>query len=538
MENNPSTLSNELKQGAIDKENLLFYFIIVAILILRTTLLGRGLASFTDEYRYFYTLDAVKQFSQGHFTQGIVALYATQGRPGDAFIRLIPAVVQAAIFKVFHINTNTPTSLVTAAWMNWGILVINIVLFYKIAKSLFDNRWTKVAVIIYVCLANTNIYIRHILPYDISLCFFLLALWLVVKDYKGKLFTDKLPAFKIGIFSGIAFVIYPGYFLAPAILGLMMIELPITKSSLQRLLVRGAVYVIGFVSVILTFELIARLGGVSYLMSGSTLSSTVTQGDFSEGYSFAVSYLINVEKALGYLLLMLLLWSLGSLLWPARFGSAETIKFRQQRILLTLTLMLSWLCYASLAYVGHKLVFYGRILHLFMPMLVLVCICGIANLKHSSIRYFLTVVSAASFLTFFVAYSKVLYVKDVAFENKIYAPLPAHVTRFDTACGDEDFIYEPFQPKYSDKPDLLTANMNNTLLLVNFGFLYPIRCHKSLGDMRGRGELLLQGEYMGKFAPYQYEGYSSRERQLLNAEEYQFQVYSLTTDGKKSVGLN
>ncbi|MEL5995599.1 hypothetical protein [Hymenobacter segetis] len=535
MGNNTFTLSIESNYNKIDKENLLFYFIIVAILILRTTLIGKGLVSFIDEYRYFCTLDAVKQFSQGHFTQGIVALNSTQGRPGDAFIRLIPAVVQAAMFKVVHINTNTPTSLVTAAWMNWAMLIINIVLFYKIANALFNNRWSKVAVIIYACLANTNIYLRHILPYDMSMCFFLLALWLIIKDYKGKLFTNKLPAFKIGVFSGIVFVIYPGYFLAPAMLGLMMIELPIIKSSLQRLLVRGAVYVLGFGMVIMAFEITARIGGVSYLMSSSTLSSTITQGDFSEGYSFAASYLINVERGLGCLLLILLLWSLVSILWPTRFGVTETVEFRKQRVLLTIVLMLGWLCYASLVYLGHKLVFYGRILHLFMPMLVLVCICGIANFKHSSIRYILILISVASFLYFFIGYSKVIYVKDVAFDNKIFAPLPAHVIRYNTACGNDVYDYEPFQAKYSDRPNLAAANANDTLLLVNFGTLYPIRCHNTLVDIRNRGVLLAQGDDMSEFLPYQYEAYNSRERQLLKTWPYQFQIYTIPSQDRKAI---
>ena len=534
METNTSAPLIRLKRNKIDGEDLIFYFIIVTILILRITLLGRGLISLMDERRYFLTLQAVKHFSQGHFVQGIVALNSTQGRPGDAYIRLIPAVVQAAIFKVFHINTNTPTSLITAAWVNWGILILNTFLFYKIAKVLFDNKWSRIAVIIYVCLINTNIYMRHILPYDTSICFFLLALWLVVKDYKGTLFTKRSPAFKIGVFSGIAFVIYPGYFLAPAIVGLMMIELPITRSSLQRLLVRGTVYVFGVVVVILTCEIIARLGGLSYLMSGSKLSSTITQGDFSAGYSFAAAYLIDIESALGCLLLLLLLWSLGSLLSPIRLRTAETTEFRERRVLLTLVLMLSWFYYASLVYLGHKLVFYGRILHLFMPMLVLVCIYGIAHVKHSGFRYLVIIISVVSFLAFFRDYSKVVYAKDVAFDNNIFAPLPAHVLRYNTACGDNDIMYEPFQTKYNDndKVSLSAANANDTLLLVNFGVLYPIRCYNPLGDMRDRGVLLIQGNDMAKFPPYQYESYNLRERELLNTKDYKFQVYALFSDKK------
>lgn len=537
MGNNTSIPSIESARNKTNKEDLLFYFTLVGILILRTTWLGRGLVSFIDEYRYFCTLEAVKQFSQGHFTQGIVALNSTQGRPGDAYTRLLPAVVQAAIFKVFHINTNTPTSLVVAAWMNWLVLIINTFLFHKIARALFDSKWSKVAVITYVCLTNTNIYVRHILPYDTAICFFLLALWLVIKNHRGNSFTKKLPAFKIGVFAGIAFLIYPGYFLAPAMVGLMMIELPITKSGLQRLLVRGGVYASGFAAVILACELLARLGGLSYFTSGSKLSATVTQGDFSAGYSFAATYLINVESVLGCLLLFLLFWSLGSLLLPIRRPATETAEYRQRRILLTLVLMLSWFCYASLVYVGHKLVFYGRILHLFMPMLVLVCIYGVAQVKYRGARYFLIVVSAASFLVFFGNYAKVAYAKDVAFDNNIFAPLPAHVLRYNTACGDDDFIYEPFQSKYNDRASVSAANAKDTLLLVNFGTSYPIRCYKPLGDMRGRGTLLIQGEDMAKFPPYQYEAYNLRERELLNSKNYQFQVYTLFAD-KNNININ
>ncbi|GAB3869826.1 hypothetical protein GCM10028824_17500 [Hymenobacter segetis] len=125
--------------------------------------------------------------------------------------------------------------------------------------------------------------------------------------------------------------------------------------------------------------------------------------------------------------------------------------------------------------------------------------------------------------------------KDVAFDNKIFAPLPAHVIRYNTACGNDVYDYEPFQAKYSDRPNLAAANANDTLLLVNFGTLYPIRCHNTLVDIRNRGVLLAQGDDMSEFLPYQYEAYNSRERQLLKTWPYQFQIYTIPSQDRKAI---
>ncbi|WP_426060734.1 hypothetical protein [Hymenobacter sp. B1770] len=521
-----------LKENRLDIEIFIFYFAILTIILLRSSLIGHGLTSFVDEYRYFFTLEAVKNFAEGNLKEGIVSLYSTQGRPGDAFIRLLPAIIQAGLFKIFNINTNTPASLVTAAWMNWVILIINTVLFYSIAKSFFNDKWSRVAVVMYASLVNSNIYIRHILPYDISICFFLIALLLIVKGYKNEFPEKKIPVFTVGLISGLCFVTYPGYFMAPLILGIMMIEFPFGINAFRKLILRVSVYIAGFTSIILIFELIARLGGVSYINSSQTLSATITQGDFSEGYSFAVLYLIKVERVLGSILLILLLLSFVSLLRIIIKFPAHIDKFQAQRILLTIALILSWGCYASLVFYGHKLVFYGRTLHLFMPLLILVGMYGIASVNRAGARYLLVAASLASFLIFFVDYSKVVYVKDAAFAKKIFSPLPLLRMRSNTACGNEEFKFEPFQSKYKNETGNSQSKEKNALLLVNFGYLYPIRCYRPLGDMRNRGILLVQGDYMAKFPAYQFEGYNKTERDLLTTKNFQFQIYSIKGPNK------
>jgi hypothetical protein len=138
-------------------------------------------------------------------------------------------------------------------------------------------------------------------------------------------------------------------------------------------------------------------------------------------------------------------------------------------------------------------------------------------------------------MMFLLKYSKVVYVKDVAFANRVSSPLPMSLIRINTACGDEVFKFDPFQSKYKGEATNWQSVAKDTLVFVNFGFLYPIRCYKPLGSTSQRWILLAQGDYMGKFPAYQFEGYNKKERQLLTENDYKFQIYSINGNSKRAI---
>ena len=276
----------------VKAERKVFLLSIIVVLIFKLTLLRKGLMYFPDEYRYFSSTLAIKKFFGGDTIGGIVALNSTQGRPRDAVCRLLPAAVQAILFKIKGLNINTPASLLLNAWVNYIILLLNAGLFWLIARKLLKRELVVVAIILYICTVNYKLYIRHVLPYDEALCFFLIAMLLVLKCIEAEAGRSKV--FWAGVSTGMCYIVYPGYFLAPVFLGILLLSRGANKTSWGQVARREFLLAAWFVFVIVAFEGLARVGGRSYLFASQTLSSTTVLGDFSAGYSFVPEYLIAV----------------------------------------------------------------------------------------------------------------------------------------------------------------------------------------------------------------------------------------------------
>jgi hypothetical protein len=514
----------------------LFYILIISIFLLRIRLIGQGITHFADEVRYFNSIEAVKEFAQGNFKRGITLLNSTQGRPGDAFIRLLPAIVQAVMYKALGINTVTPQSLVVAVWMNWIVLIINTVLFYKVAVRFHSISIAQVATVVYVTLINSNIYLRHILPYDIAIGLFLWALLLVLREQASYTPVRRSVYVKAGVLSGLCFAVYPGYFLAPLIVGVMAIDIPIKrfKAELARLFASGLLFVLGFGGVLLLFELIATGGSSSYLMSSRELSTTINQGDFSAGFSFAPEYLLVVEKLMGWVLLGLLPVAATLLTRSTTLLSNHAVTPRVQLEKLAILLGFGWFSYASLAYFGHSLVFYGRTLHLFIPLLVLVCAHVLLSAKSWNIRIYTTfccaamLVCMASFVWFYIGYVNLGYEKDILFQHGIHNPLPEHTWRYNTVCSAQDNFTTPFQHKYISDDKNNGFKSNDTLVMVNFGYIFPACASAPIKiPNQNRLQLLVKAPVTTTYVPYQFEGWNAKERKILNNGEFNFAVYKL-----------
>ncbi len=103
----------------------------------------------------------------------------------------------------------------------------------------------------------------------------------------------------------------------------------------------------------------------------STLSGQITQGVFDEMLTYGLSYLIEVERWGGAVVLV----GIAACLWQC----ANVIRLREWekhgRVLLPLGLVAGgFIAYSAAGYFLHAMVFYGRLLHQYYPF---VCI-GIA----------------------------------------------------------------------------------------------------------------------------------------------------------------
>ncbi|OGX83504.1 glycosyltransferase family 39 protein [Hymenobacter glacialis] len=201
------------------------------------------------------------------------------------------------LLLLFKLNPNSPPSLQVPQAFNVLIMGLNALLLYRIYRRFFSANISLVGIVLYSGLVNTNVYLRHILPYDHSLFFFLLALsGLLAPTDAG---TTRRHWWS-GILAGVSYAVYPGYFLGPLVLlGLSLALSLVPEGREEKPLMRRLKPVVsllaGLVAVLVTFELLARLSDTSYLASSRYIATTVTQGSFDEGFSFIATYFWEVE---------------------------------------------------------------------------------------------------------------------------------------------------------------------------------------------------------------------------------------------------
>ncbi len=67
---------------------------ILATTLIKLFLVGDGFMAFHDEYRYVQSGVFFQKIKEHHVKEAITALFSTDGRPGDAFVRTIPIFFQ------------------------------------------------------------------------------------------------------------------------------------------------------------------------------------------------------------------------------------------------------------------------------------------------------------------------------------------------------------------------------------------------------------------------------------------------------------
>lgn len=505
---------------------LLLFLFFLLIFLFRLSLIYRGAYAWPDENRYLSSLDAANQLFAGKFLEAFAAISNTQGRPGDALLRLFPAFIQIGAERWFHLPASDLASLLIPQLFNVAISLLIVLVFYKIVRQLFREQPPYLALIctaVYSLLTNNNIYIRHILPYDTSLLIFLVALYLALKitnrDLKEP--ADTLKKVKpanprlfilCGGLVGLGFTVYPGYYFFPVIIFVMLVfgSKPfLTRLKILNIFSAG----IAVILVLMVFEVIAHFGGTSYIASSLLLSDTINQGTFEEGFIFLPEYLAQVDTFSGVLLLTLALFFLArTLYWLVRYRKLSRLE------VLGLVASGGYLLHASASVFLHKMVFYGRLLHLYIPFMVLAAFGALLLLNKKWQGYILAIVllfSIISFVQFSFEYLPLAYSESVLQNQGINL----------ASYGVIDAQNET-GPCHQEDPVLPARGVGNTkITLVNFCFFYPITATYTPYKADAPQKSLYNQPHFLSFRAYTFEAFSASERELIHNRQYRIQIY-------------
>ncbi len=504
-------------------------WLVIAIGIFRITLLGRGALAFVDETWYFKSVLALQALSTGQLHLALWHVATTVARPGAVLIRLPIAALQA-IPLAFGVAASNPRSLLIVQSVNVGVSLVTLYFFFEIGLLLCgDVTATAIASVVYALLVNTNLYIRHLLPYDLALCAGVGALWL---GLKAPLTARR--AFGAGLLAGGMMTIYPGYYLLAGIVGACLVGHTWHQSP-RRARDAAATYALAFVLVMAATEWLCRAGGVSYFSSAHALSREITTGGaFGEGWTFLPEYLLRVEHLPGLILLagaLTAIWITANRVWRGRPGALDWL------VMLTTA---GWMWQATDSALWHHMVVYGRLIHpwlLFLGwMLAGTMAAGIPRRLRPATYAVVLGAALISFASWSVRYYGLAYPSDTLYALGIDT---AHVPGDRRLCElrDGGYYSSTVSPGALNRNTGYPYTSHEDVLLLNFcqpiGITDTPRPAHSLAAPP-HAALMFDGPHWATFPAYGFEGVPPRARLALRDGDYRLRAYRLPDPRTKS----
>ncbi|MCS7017504.1 MAG: hypothetical protein RMJ87_04855 [Cytophagales bacterium] len=494
------------------KVEYVLWVLILIMLLFKFFYIGIGAYAITDEWRYDLVFGLIEAIKQGDYDKFCKALIDTNGRPAELLVRFPFAIIQVIWYKLTGLPVNRSNFI--PQFQNYLVVLLNTFLFYKIClyyskEQSCQRLISLVCTIVYCGLLNHGFYIRHLLPYDNSLCFFLAAIYftLPIRSFINYWF--------VGFLLGLGFTIYPGYFLFVGIISTAIFVKSIFDSNLQNFFKLA----VGIFSVLAFWEIVTRIGGYSYISSLKNLSGTITQGSFDEGLVYPFLYLWQVEYFTGWVLILMMFIPI--------FLNLKKNHSSSYILIISTIAFLFLIMYALQCYFLRKMVFYGRILHMFMPLFAIsFCI---------TINYIIEKVRIIFFLRIILVFVLIVFVdfliKNNAFINIAY-PRDVLLTYgidkwVDTSIEKENYnnnlAFEIENVAYRPK-STLTASQQK-FFFVNFAYFHPIviDSYRSLQYK----ELIFEKPHFQSYYVYSYEGLSFKEREYLQSINPKLRIFLL-----------
>jgi hypothetical protein len=501
----------------IASKRVLLFFIF--IIIIRFSLIGKGMIAIPDEVRYFYSPFAVESLEQGNWRNFWINIHTIQGRPGDALVKLIPAYIQMQLNYRLGVYQENQKSLIIPTVFNVIISIFLLLVFYKLSKYfLKEDTASFISLLIYALLTSSNIYIRHVLPYEYALVVDLYLLYLILTK-KSSIVLYSI----VGFFAGFGFTIYPGYYyFAGIILVFILKRLEIFKFTARKFIMFLS-FIFLFFTPLLFMEYTAKLVSRTYIQELLGVSTLIIQGSYQESFTFLMSYLVEVERYIGVFLLFVSIIYLINTIYKI-IADKSFLILKNDLNLLGMILIAGYLIQAANNFRSHS-VFYGRLIHMYIPFLVWMSISIVYQIRKKKIRNnVLTIVLLTSFISFanfYLNYLNMDYPRDIIYNMGINTNL----------LSDKDIVFESNVLRKTGSPapwDVKTNypyNNDPNYVLVNFGYLFNFKDSYGKFIPDAKMKLIYDKPHFLLLPAYQYEGFSPLERKFINERKYEMKIY-------------
>ncbi|HEU4497138.1 MAG TPA: hypothetical protein VFR70_08820 [Flavobacterium sp.] len=504
------------------KKNNLGRFLIAGIIattLMKLFLMGDGFLAFPDEWRYTASGHVLKEIQAGNLKEAVKIVFSTQGRPMDTAIKIIPNGMQYISARLMGLEYYESANSYPLFFFNFIIFCLTLIVQFKFSHLILKNfNLSLFSVLMFGCLLNSCIYLRHGLPYDTS---FLILYFIFYKVLKNSILKNYsfLKSFFFGFFVFAGYLAYPGYFALAASIGLFFFLHDLNKENAIGRIKFSSAYIGGSLSCLLVFELISRLAGTSYINSLQELSGTLNQGSFEECFTFIFKYLLAVEKASGILLIS------GLAGFTVLCFQKKSLKAENTFILLFSILILIFLMFAGTGYFLHKSVMNGRFLHQFFPFLCLLFayLHAAAKNKKAALIFVgsFSLIFIINFTAGLIGYQKFSYPRDVAWRHyRKYNPKKVsdycEMKNSWTVLPITEVELKKFKYKATDRQ----------IIIVNSCSIFPFKkeTYSEFRPSNSQKEIFSRPSYIN-FKGYQLEGNSIEERSWIDLLNLPIKVF-------------
>jgi hypothetical protein len=494
----------------------LFAVLIAVTAVYRLTLLDRGATAFVDETLYFTSVAALQSLTAGDVHGAVKAVATARGRHGATLVQLPVAVLQA-IPAHFGIPASNLQSLLIPAICNVLVTLATLYFFFHICVEVCGDAWAAlIGTAVYALLVNTNLYVRHMLPYDWALCVGLGAVWLAVTRPR----TARLPVWT-GLLTGAMVTIYTGYYLFAAVLGVAFVLQAWWSGGWRQAVRFAGLFAAAAATVIAAMEVIFRSGGLSFVGGLLAQSRDIVFLSADDGWMFLPGYLLQVERLSGVALLA----GMVAFLWRAALR-ARRLALRPIDFLI-LPAVAGWAWQSLSSAQLHTIPLYGRLLHPWMPFLALALADSMAAAERPRLRDVSRAVVVMAGVVSWVLSAR-------AYHRLAYPPDVLYALRIDTTRVPENHKLCELYPGTSyASPGPLDretrypyTDAGNNDILVNFCQALPQVPRPIVPAVINEPTTLLyDGPHWMTFPAYAFEGLAPPDRAAMMENGYRVRVF-------------
>ena len=493
----------------------LFVLLVAVTTVYRLSLLNRGATAFVDETFYFTSVMALQSMAAGDVHGAIADISMARGRNGAALLQ-IPVAALQAIPAHFGVPASNLRSLLIPTACNVVVSLLALYFVFSIGVIVCGNDAAALAAaVVYALLANSNLYLRHLLPYDWALAVGLGALWLSLTRPR-----TAMLAIWTGLLTGIVLTIYTGYYSLCGALGVAMLWQAWASSERRDALRFALLFAASAAAVIVAMELLFRVGGLSYIGSLRAVHRDIVFTSYDDGWTFVGEYLLDVERLSG----VVLMGGAAVYVWRVAHRISRGALRPIDRVVLPM--LVAWAYQAASSTYLNAIPLFGRLIHPWMPFLAWMLADSLAAITAVRVRTAacaaVVVAAVGSWALAASEYVPLKYPPDVLYAMGIDTTrLPPGRMLCELYPGTSYASPGPIN-RVTGAP----YGAENDYLLLNFCQAIPnVTRPKKPAVISANATLVFDGPHWMTFRAYAYEGLIRADREAMRRDGYRMQVF-------------